>query len=352
MNKILFINGGGVGGAETVTILYADILNKAGFDIEILTQITKHDLCNCSVKLIPQDIKHKEAHCRFIIFFFYVLKTIWEYKPKIIFCWNFNVVKYILKPIINLRLTQQFKLVCRCPNTPSIMDPIERNGLNAFKISDIIIAQTKEMAIELNTIINIPERKIVTIYNPIFKNRIIKNISNKFHLNHQFINYIAVGRMSEQKDYITLLSAFAIVLKTQPNSRLYILGKNNDTIKNSLNIIITKNNMSNMIFFEGYQSNPHKYEIEADAYVLSSVYEGLPNAMIEAMYLGVPVAATTCIPYISQIIKDGINGYTCPIKNPERLAQAMINAAKIKGLPKYQDINCSEKDIIDLFNNL
>ena len=116
--------------------------------------------------------------------------------------------------------------------------------------------------------------------------------------------------------------------------------------------IIKKNNMENAVFFEGYQENPHKYEIGANVYVLSSVYEGLPNAMIEAMYLGMPVAATECIPYISQVVKNGVNGYTCPIKDADKLAEAMLAAAKIKGLPKFIDINCSEQEIVTLFTNL
>ena len=74
--------------------------------------------------------------------------------------------------------------------------------------------------------------------------------------------------------------------------------------------------------------------------------------MIEAIYLGVPVAATACIPYISQVVKIGINGYTCPIKEADKLADAMIAAAKIKGLPKFIDINHSEQAIVKLFNDL
>ena len=116
--------------------------------------------------------------------------------------------------------------------------------------------------------------------------------------------------------------------------------------------LIKKNKMESAVFFEGYQENPHKYETGADVYALSSVYEGLPNAMIEAMYLGVPVAATECIPYISQVVKNGVNGYTCPIKDAKQLADAMLAAARIKGLPRFIDINHSEQEIVTLFNNL
>lgn len=351
MKKILFLNGGRIGGAETMTILYAKILHEAGFKTIVFTKCAVGEK-GYSVQMIPNSIEHVEAACKFRELFFRVPLMIWKYRPDIIFCWDFHVVKNILAPIRGLHLCPKFKLVCRCPNTPSIMDPIERVGLYAFKSADIVISQTKEMSKELVEIIGIPSEKVITIYNPLFKDRIQKNIKCQYIYNSEFVNYVAVGRIAEQKDYSTMLEAFGLVLKRQPNSRLYILGRFNEHIMPNLYTIIRRCNMEDKVFFEGFQDNPHKYEIGADSFVISSIYEGLPNAMMEAMYLGVPVAATECIPYISQVVKNGVNGYTCPIKDSEKLADAMIKVAKLKGLQKYTDINTSEQSIIQLFKSL
>ena len=91
---------------------------------------------------------------------------------------------------------------------------------------------------------------------------------------------------------------------------------------------------------------------QADVYMLSSIYEGMPNAMLEAMYLGLPIAATQCIPFISQVVEEGENGYICPVGNEKALAECMINASKMKGLPIFRDINQSEEGIVETFKGL
>ena len=351
MKTILFLNGGGIGGAETMTVLYATVLQDSGFRSIILTKISDSDEGDTTV-MIPEEIEQEKVKCRFRGLFYHIPHTIWKYRPDIVFCWDYHIVKRILSPLFKLHICPKFKLVCRCPNTPSIMDPVEREGLHAFKTADIVIAQTKEMAEELVRITGIPDGRIHTIYNPIYKARIHRNIESRYDFDTNYINYVAVGRIAEQKDYPTMLEAFALVLSKQPDSRLYILGRTNERIMPRLYDMIKKNKMESAVFFEGYQENPHKYETGADVYVLSSVYEGLPNAMIEAMYLGVPVAATECIPYISQVVKNGVNGYTCRIKDAKQLADAMLAAARIKSLPRFIDINHSEQEIVTLFNKL
>ena len=67
----------------------------------------------------------------------------------------------------------------------------------------------------------------------------------------------------------------------------------------------------------------------ADCYVLSSRNEGLPNVMIEALYLGTPVAAMKCIPVIERIISEGKTGYLAEKENIDSLADAMIKACRL-----------------------
>ena len=67
----------------------------------------------------------------------------------------------------------------------------------------------------------------------------------------------------------------------------------------------------------------------ADCYVLSSRNEGLPNVMIEALYLGTPVAAFKCIPVIERIISEGRSGFLASKENIEELGEAMLKACKL-----------------------
>ena len=98
----------------------------------------------------------------------------------------------------------------------------------------------------------------------------------------------------------------------------------------------------------GFKDNPYIYVKHADCFVLSSRNEGLPNVLIEALYLGTPSAATTCIPIIERIIENGETGYLAESENPESLAKAMINASalgRIKSTYKSATIN----DFTNLF---
>lgn len=352
MKKILFLNGGNLGGAEMMTILYAKILSNAGYKCKILTHIFpgKSDQ---TAALIPKKISQETVKCKWRYYLIYVYYQIWRYQPDIIFTYELNCLKYILSPIRKYHISPSFKMVGRCANTPSKVSEKCCKDMKALNTSDIVISQTNEMQDELKSIVGVDPEKIITIYNPVNKERIKEGILETYNFDKSYINYVAVARITKQKDYSTMIDAFALVLKSQPNSRLYICGDMRDiTLSKSLIETVEKNGLSDNVFFEGFQPNPYKYLVQADAFVLSSIYEGLPNAMLDAMYLGIPVAATECIPYIPQVVSEGVNGYTCRVRDANGLAKAMLRAVKVKNLPKYVDVNNSEEKIINLFNTL
>jgi len=197
---------------------------------------------------------------------------------------------------------------------------------------DVLISQTEDMKREMVGYYALPAERITVINNPID----IELIQEKIKEPHCFqfpdsVHYVAVGRVDPQKDYRTLLKAFSIVLKTFPASRLHIVGlyDPNSSYKKDLDAIAKSLGIKDHVSFEGFQDNPYKYMKAANVFVLSSIYEGLPNVLQEAMYLGLPVVATRCIPYISQVIDEGKNGYTVPTGNPEELAAAMIKGSSL-----------------------
>ena len=352
MKKVLFLNKSGLEGAELMTVHYAKILSKNGYEVMLMTHVRvgcENEYC----PEVPKEIKYKISVSRYWGFLWDVVKAIWSFRPNIVFTWQHSIVKILLTPLLKYNLAPKFKLICRCPNTPSITDDIERNGFYSFKIADKVIAQTKEMEYELNNIIGIPKDKLITIINPLSKDRIHENIKETYDFDKSFTNYVAAGRISEQKDYPTMLKAFACVKQQNPRSRLYILGRlGGKEIMNKIYSIIKEKGLEDSVFLEGLQQNPHKYEINADVFVMSSIYEGLPNSLLEALYLGVPVAVTSCIPFISQTVEEGKNGFTAPVKDDVALSKAMISASKIKGLPKFVEYNNSENLIVGLFNDI
>ncbi|HIC87372.1 MAG TPA: glycosyltransferase, partial [Aquificae bacterium] len=112
-----------------------------------------------------------------------------------------------------------------------------------------------------------------------------------------------------------LLKAFS---KLDNNYRLYILGEGEE--KDNLIKLADKLNIKDRVYFLGFQKNPYKYLAQADLMVLSSKVEGLPNVVLEANALGIPVVAFDCPGGTREIIKNGLNGFLVKCGDVDKLA--------------------------------
>jgi glycosyltransferase involved in cell wall biosynthesis len=131
---------------------------------------------------------------------------------------------------------------------------------------------------------------------------------------------LGVGRLEEQKDFPTLLKAFAL-LRKKVNARLVILGEGK--LRAVLETLIQELGIENHVQLAGFTSNPYAFMKRADVFVLSSVLEGLPTVLIEAMALGTPVVSTDCKSGPKEITEHAGYGTLVPIQNPEALALAL-----------------------------
>ena len=103
---------------------------------------------------------------------------------------------------------------------------------------------------------------------------------------------VSAGRLVKQKGQWHLIRAFKKVLELIPNARLCILG--DGRMKNELQGYIEDLQLKESVFLLGYQENPFKFISKSSVFVLSSIYEGFPNALCEAMACGAPVISTDC----------------------------------------------------------
>lgn len=117
------------------------------------------------------------------------------------------------------------------------------------------------------------------------------NLDNKIFNNDNFI-FINVGRLAEQKGHKHLIRSFKYVADKCKNARLVILGAGNE--ENALKDLAIKNKINNKIFFLGKVNNVFPFLKNSDCFVLSSIREGLPNAVIEALACNIPVISTDC----------------------------------------------------------
>jgi glycosyltransferase involved in cell wall biosynthesis len=200
--------------------------------------------------------------------------------------------------------------------------------------ADCIITVSKALGNELLKE-NYPENKIKTIYNGIDIDELKMLSEDKLEseyeklFNNSFFKIISVGRLSIQKDYLTLLRAVKIVNKHFP-CQLVILG--DGELKRDLINEIEKLNLEKNIFLAGWVKNPYKFLAHSDLFVLSSLWEGFPNVLLEALGCGLPVISTDCPTGPDEIIKSGRNGYLVPVQNYSVLSEKIIEIAMNKKL--------------------
>ena len=340
--KILFIIPAmKCGGAERVAVTFAKCLTE--HEVKFVNLGSAEDELS---SWIEPNFPIISLNCRRSFGAYFPLKRlIRKENPDFIFTTHIYVsVILMLTGKKNTR-----KLIARFPTMPSnklykglkirIMEALERK---LFRNTHTIIAQTDEMKKEICSLLNVNEENVVTIHNPIDMELIDKqtaDIATPFDKSK--VNYLSVGNISPAKGYDTLITAFKLVLEKNSDAQLYILGRKETEYAQQ--IISTAKDSPN-IHFEGFCKNPYQYMKYCTALVLSSRMEGLPNVVLEAMYLNRPVAATTCVPIIDNLIKDGVNGYKSQPDNAESLASAMQKATLLQDI---RNENLNETSIIE-----
>ena len=198
-----------------------------------------------------------------------------------------------------------------------------------------IIAQQEEMAENLVHGLTLNQEKVVVCHNPLDTDLIDKlSLAPSPYPQCNNINYLWIGNFLHAKGQDVLVRAFIHVHKAIPMTHLYLIGATppDSSFRDSVYNIVKDNNLLDFVHFMGFQENPYKFIKHCDCYVLPSRIEGLPNSLIEAMYLRRPVVATRCIPIISRMITEGINGYTVEVENAEQLACKMLEARHLTKL--------------------
>jgi glycosyltransferase involved in cell wall biosynthesis len=141
---------------------------------------------------------------------------------------------------------------------------------------------------------------------------------------------VGCGRLVEQKGFSYLIDAFAIVRERFPAAALWIIGEGPD--RPALEKQIADLSLGNSARLLGFRDDPYRYMAAADLFVLSSVFEGFGNVIVEAMACGTPVVSTDCPYGPSEIITDGVDGLLVPTRDPRALADAILRVLDDRAL--------------------
>jgi glycosyltransferase involved in cell wall biosynthesis len=196
-----------------------------------------------------------------------------------------------------------------------------------------IIAVSEGVKQDLLQNFGLPQDKVSVIYNPVDVPG-ITSLSGEPVVEQEWFRegvpiILNVGSLSKKKGQKYLLEAFRIVNRSIP-SRLVILGEGEE--ESELKRLAAVLGIEKDVAFLGFQANPYKFMAKSSVFVLSSLWEGLPNVILEAMACGVPVVSTDCPSGPNEIIRDGQNGLLVPVKNAERLGKAILRVLENRTL--------------------
>lgn len=164
-----------------------------------------------------------------------------------------------------------------------------------FKKADHIIANSRGVADDVVAVTKIDPSKITVILNPKAREEIIakarESITHPWYESKTLPIIVAVGRLRVQKNFELLIRAFAKA-RGKMQARLVIVGTGRE--EGRLRELTETLHCEDAVYFAGYQDNPYAWMSKSDVYVASSLWEGLPNALIEAMICGLPAIAADC----------------------------------------------------------
>jgi glycosyltransferase involved in cell wall biosynthesis len=193
--------------------------------------------------------------------------------------------------------------------------------------ADSIVGVSQGVSEDLDCELGFEPGTVKTVYNPVIDRDTISKA--KTPLVHPWFEagsppvFLAVGRLSPQKDFSNLIQAFALVRK-QKFARLMILGEGET--RSQLEAEITALGITADVSLPGFVQNPYAYMHNSTTFVLSSRWEGLPTVLIEAMACGCSVVATDCPSGPQEILASGKYGLLVPIENASALATAMLQS--------------------------
>lgn len=210
-----------------------------------------------------------------------------------------------------------------CERNDPIHDPCSKllrfRRMLSYLRGDAFVFQTKEI---MNFFPKIIKKKSTIIPNfiekEIKKNEIYKPIHNSFSTSARLDN--------RQKDQYTLINAFNIFLKSHPDYKLELYGDGPDRVV--LESLVSKLDIQKNVFFKGRVSDPMKYIRFTKAFILTSVYEGMPNSLIEAMCYGMPCISSDCSGGGAKALIDNKkNGLLFSVGDIEELSKLMTRIA-------------------------
>lgn len=321
--KVLFVipNMEG-GGAERVMLNLLRHIDRSRFEPHLALLETR----GAHLKSLPQDVAVHDlgvSSARFAVL--PIAKLCWKIRPRVVL----SMLAYMNSAVIAARplLPKPIRLLTR-EGTRTATREVTRSRLRRwsykqfYRRADIVICQSEFMKQEMQREFGLAPEKLARIYNPVdidLVARLARESGNPFpnvgpHL-------LAVGRFSKEKGVDLLLSAMPLIRAAVPGLQLTLVGEG--PLEAALKSQASQLGLESCVRFVGFQANPYSFLRHAQVLVLPSLYEGLPNVVLEALALGTFVVATNCTGAVHEIAQTTRRMRIAREHTPESLAAAI-----------------------------
>ena len=336
MNKkiFIFIPSFESGGVERNAVIVANSLMEKGCDVSVVycrkinAQFTKlsKDIKKIKLNRLPY---LPFIHERIVdavssaLFGFFVLQKIVDNKSVMI-SFQSNVVAIVLAKLLRV------KVIVRLSNHYSNVE-FEKSKLRKiseylkkilYKRADVVIANSQELADDYSRVLECP---VQVVYNPIdidgVKHKAKKPIFDEIFIKKNKPVIIGIGRLCVQKNFGFLIRSFAKSIQ-KVDAYLVIIGEGSERQK--LEKLIKSLNLEGSVILMGHKDNVFPYLKRSDIFVLSSLYEGMPNALIEAVALKIPSISTNIKTGPKEILLNGEGGRLVEVNNIDDLRKAIV----------------------------
>lgn len=311
--KVFFItNGLPGGGAERVMSVVANYLDNKGYDVAfiMLRRVDEAYELNKNIKRYYRDKRKNKDFVGEIKY----LHNFEKKNPDAIFVSFFT---YQSLYTILASIGTKAKVIVSERNDPQktvsgrIMKLV-RDFLYGCAKCKYIVFQTEGAKGYFNNKI---QKKGVVILNPI-KEKLPERKNGAQH------KVVSIGRLNLQKNYELLIDAFSLFSQKHTDYKLEIYGQGE--LELTLKDKVCNLGIEDKVIFEGFRNDVHEQIVDAAMFVMSSDYEGLSNALLEAMAMGLPCISTDSPPGGARmVIENGQNGLLVPVGNKEKLMEAM-----------------------------
>ena len=345
-----FIGGGGV---EKNLFLIANFFSKKSEKIKICTYSDRYKKkFDKKIKFLTPKFNFFEninLRIKYILCLITLFKFLYNNNDTIVFSFQANIYCILVCKFFNV------KVVSRSNSSPSgwyhnyFKKKIYKKIIS---YADIVIVNSLEFKKQMENNFKI---KVECIYNPLDTKKIIRySRLNKrlkfFSSKKDYLKIINIGRFTKQKDQLTLLKAVSN-LKDQIKFELLIIGRGYE--ENNLKRYIKENNLKEFVKIKKFMDNPYPALKKADILVSSSIYEGLPNVLLEALTLKKFVISSNCPTGPKEILLNGKGGLLFKVGDYKDLSKKILYYSKNKDdLKKMLSNSVKNLDRFDYVFNL